>query len=144
VFDVKRGTMACSNAGHQPVLHMRSGKGDVTWLTCGGTPVGLLPGRDYEVEEIDLEPGDIIVFYTDGIAEAEDQEGEEFGPDRLADVVKKNRNGSAENLVSIIHDAAERFRAPDPPKDDVTVIVVRIPKNEAQKNPRIEQYVESM
>jgi sigma-B regulation protein RsbU (phosphoserine phosphatase) len=138
VFDVKNGKMACSNAGHQPVLHMRSGNGDVTWLNRGGTPVGLLPGRDYEVEEIDLQPGDVIVFYTDGIAEAEDRQGEEFGPDRLAEVVKKNRNGSAAELVSIVHDAAARFRDPDPPKDDVTVIVVRIPKNESQRNRGIE------
>ncbi len=138
VFDVKGGKMAHSNAGHQPVLHMRSGNGDVTWLSRGGTPVGLLPGGDYEIEEIDLQPGDIIVFYTDGIAEAENQEGEEFGTDRLAEVVKKNRNGSAADLVSIIHDAADRFRAPNAATDDVTVIVVQLPKNESRKNPGIE------
>jgi sigma-B regulation protein RsbU (phosphoserine phosphatase) len=129
VFDVKDRKMACSNAGHQPVLHLRPGNGDITWLSRGGTPVGLLPDRDYEIEDVDLEPGDIIVFYTDGIVEAENQDGEEFGPDRLADVVHKNANGSAADLVSLIHDTADRFRAPDAHKDDVTVIVVRIPKS---------------
>jgi sigma-B regulation protein RsbU (phosphoserine phosphatase) len=113
---------------------MRSGNGDTTWLSRGGTPVGLLPDQEYEIAEVDLEPGDIIVLYTDGIAEAENQDGEEFGPDRLAEVVQNNRNGSAADLVSLIHDAADRFRAPDAPKDDVTVIVVRIPKNPPQNN----------
>jgi sigma-B regulation protein RsbU (phosphoserine phosphatase) len=129
VFDVKEDKMACSNAGHQPVLYMRSGNGDITWLSSGGLPVGLLPDRDYEVEKVGFEPGDIFVFYTDGIAEAENQDGEEFGPDRLADVVRKNRNSSSADLVSFIHDAVDRFRAPGAHKDDVTVIVVRIPKS---------------
>jgi serine phosphatase RsbU (regulator of sigma subunit) len=129
VFDVGAGKMVCSNAGHQPALHIRTGNGEANWLSRGGTPVGLLPDRDYETEEIDLKPEDIFVFYTDGIAEAENPAGEDFGPDRLAAVVREHRNSSAADLVSVIHSAADRFRATHATGDDVTVIVVRIPKS---------------
>jgi serine phosphatase RsbU (regulator of sigma subunit) len=127
VFDPEVRRLVYANAGHQPLLHLRAGTGDVAWLKTGGAAVGLIPDMDFETAELTFEPGDVFVFFTDGITEAEDETGADFGYERLVAVVRESRNRPAAEIVSAVHSSVERFRGPDHQADDATVIVVRIP-----------------
>jgi serine phosphatase RsbU (regulator of sigma subunit) len=118
------GKLTYSNAGHQPVLHLKA-SGKASWLRQGGTPVGLLPAATYETGEITLEKGDVLVFYTDGIIEAENEEQEQFGADRLLDLVRALSDASSCQLVDEIHAAVRQFRRDRIQDDDETVIALR-------------------
>jgi sigma-B regulation protein RsbU (phosphoserine phosphatase) len=127
VFDPGRGRLVYANAGHQPVLHLQARTGDVAWLKTGGAAVGLIPDVAFETAELDFESGDVFVFYTDGITEAEAPDGADFGSDRLVAVVRTHRERPAAEIVDAVHAAAEAFRGPGARGDDSTVIVVRVP-----------------
>lgn len=127
VFDTPGRRFVYANAGHHPVLHFRAGTGEVAWLRTGGAAVGLIPDVEYETSETSFEPGDLFVFYTDGITEAEDAAGREFGYDHLVGVVRSHTDRPASEIVTAVHSAVEAFRGPDHPVDDATVIVVRVP-----------------
>jgi sigma-B regulation protein RsbU (phosphoserine phosphatase) len=87
--------------------------------------VGLIPGAEYEDQTVELAPDDLLVLYTDGIWEAENQTGEEFGRDRLAHAVLGARDRSAREVVSALREEWERFRDGARHGDDTTVIALR-------------------
>src|SRR5690606_39243381 len=89
------GRIVYSNAGHNPPLLLR-GDGSVVKLADGGMVLGIFPDIQYDQSEIALRPGDRLLFYTDGITEARDPEGEEYGEDRLAAVALAAPATSAE------------------------------------------------
>jgi serine phosphatase RsbU (regulator of sigma subunit) len=124
-LDLKRATLTYVNAGHLPGL-LVDGGGGVRWLSGGGTPVGLVPEAPYESHVLALAPDDLLVLYTDGIWEAENESGEEFGRERLADAVLGAHQGSAEEVVQAVRSAWSRFRGGVDPLDDTTVIALRI------------------
>ncbi len=128
VFDPAAGRLLHANAGHPPALHLRAASGAAEWLTAEGPAVGLLHETVlFEAVERSYEPGDVFVFYTDGITEATDAGGLEFGADRIADAVRSVWGRSAEAMAGAVHDAADAFRGTDARGDDATVIVVRVP-----------------
>ena len=94
--------------------------------------MGLVPGAPYESHDLRLAPDDLLVLYTDGIWEAENESGEEFGQERLANAVLGARQGSAEEVVRAVRSAWSRFRGGVDPSDDTTVIALRI-KGEASR-----------
>jgi sigma-B regulation protein RsbU (phosphoserine phosphatase) len=125
VFDPAGALLVHANAGHPPVLRVCGG-GSVQWLSAEGPAVGLLhEDVRFETSELALEPGDLFVFYTDGITEAEDAGGLEFGRERLAAAVRDA--GTAAAAAAAVHAAASGFRGASPPADDATVIAVRVP-----------------
>ena len=77
-----------------------------------------------------FEAGDLFVFYTDGVTDAENAGGADFGQERLLDVVRQNHDRSARSLVSAVHAAIDQFQGPGAQGDDATVIVVRVPREE--------------
>jgi serine phosphatase RsbU (regulator of sigma subunit) len=123
-LDLESGSLTYVNAGHLPGL-LVDGAGDVRWLAGGGTPVGLIPGAPYEGQHLTLGEHDLLVIYTDGIWEAESQSGEEFGRDRLAQVVLGARNRPAREVASALRAEWERFRDGERHADDTTVIALR-------------------
>jgi serine phosphatase RsbU (regulator of sigma subunit) len=128
VFDVPAGRLEYANAGHPPALHLRTRTGETDRLSTGGPAVGLLEGTiSYPTATVTLEAGDVLVFYTDGITEAEDERGVDFGEERLASLVRQYSGRGADAIVSAIHDAVDGFRGPAPRGDDATVIVARVP-----------------
>jgi sigma-B regulation protein RsbU (phosphoserine phosphatase) len=125
VFDPARARLVHANAGHPPVLRQRA-SGGAEWLRAEGPAVGLLhEDVRFETAELGIEPGDLFVFYTDGITEAEDAGGAEFGAERLAAAVRGAPGSAA--AVAAVHAAAAAFRGAAPPSDDATVIAVRVP-----------------
>ena len=128
VFDAAAGRLVYANAGHLPALHLKARGGEEAWLTSEGPAVGLLHEDVlFEATEVGFEPGDLFVFYTDGITEAEDPGGADFGRERLASTVRACAGQPAEAVVAALHGAVDAFRGPAPRGDDATVIVVRVP-----------------
>jgi serine phosphatase RsbU (regulator of sigma subunit) len=113
-----------SNGGHnQPIMMRKSG--EAVRLDVGGLPIGILPSAGYEEGAITFEPGDVLVIYSDGINESVNELGEEFGEERLIEVVQKNLNRSASGLRDRIDEALSRFVAGTPAPDDMTLVIVK-------------------
>lgn len=127
VFDVGAGRLVYANGGHPPALRLRA-SGQADWLEAEGAAVGLLHGDvRFEALELDLEPGDVFVLYTDGITDTAAGAGLEFEPERIAAAARGARDGSAAEVVAALHAAADAFRGEAPRGDDATVIAVRVP-----------------
>ncbi len=115
-------------AGHDfPVLI--SGGGSARTLEPGGFFLGMFPGQQYAVEEILMESGDVLGLYTDGVTEARNAQGEEFGVKRLIEVLQAHRHESAESLGLAVRRGVESFSGLAIPEDDVTLLIARMSEN---------------
>ena len=112
------------NCGHNPALLFRAKAGALTRLNSSCPPIGLAPEEICELASEDLAAGDVLVFYTDGVTEAENQLGEEFGMERLSAAVLSGSSLSAEDLMTNIYNASADFCSDDF-NDDVTILVVK-------------------
>jgi serine phosphatase RsbU (regulator of sigma subunit) len=117
------GRLTYCNAGHNPPLVL--GKAGVRLLEAGGPVVGLLEFAPYDQETVQLEPGDTIIVFSDGVSEALDSDGEEFGDERLQDVALATRHEPAPALVDSLVSAVRDFTRGAPQSDDITAMVVR-------------------
>ena len=111
------------NAGHPPPLFF--GHEKIHELNRGGLILGPYPKAKYERGFAFFEKGNLLVMYTDGVTEATNTLGEEFGPDRIKDLVWKNREASSKELVHLIFDAVEKHAESAIFKDDATVFVLQ-------------------
>jgi len=115
------------NAGHNSPMVFRTGpSGEVVCLVAGGPVVGLMERCGYQQGSLALEPGDVLVAYTDGISEAMNPAGEEWGEQRLIETVRENRCETARVLIDRIMAAADAFVGGAAQHDDMTLVVVRI------------------
>jgi sigma-B regulation protein RsbU (phosphoserine phosphatase) len=112
-----------SNAGHHPPIFF--GNNSVHELSRGGLIMGPYADAKYERGFVFFEKGNVLVMYTDGVTEATNRKGEEFGTERLIQIVQNNRNDSSQSLCEKIFSSVEEFTESDPPRDDRTVFVVR-------------------
>lgn len=113
-----------ANCGLNPPLLVRA-DGAVEQLTATGPVLGLLQDTGRSIPEIQLAPGDTLVLYTDGIEEASNEGGEEFGRARLAETVRANRDLAVASLLSVVATAVQRFSA-GKREDDQTLILARV------------------
>jgi len=113
------------NCGHNPALLFRAQTGAVTRLNSSCAPIGISPENPCQLASADLTVGDVLVFYTDGVTEAENQLGEELGTERLSAVVQRGSSSSAEALMTDIFDTVANFCSGIGFNDDVTVLVVK-------------------
>lgn len=119
------GTLLYVNAGHNPPMRLRGG--DVHRLTGGGLPLGLFKGRSYELQRDKLEPGDLLLVFTDGVTEANDPAENEFGEERLLEVVRGNFDMDVRGLTEKVFAAIAEFsRGLHNPHDDITLVSVRV------------------
>jgi serine phosphatase RsbU (regulator of sigma subunit) len=112
------------NCGHNPALLFRAKTGTLTRLDSSCPPIGLSPEEICELASEDLVAGDVLVFYTDGVTEAENRLDQEFGMERLSATVRSGSSLSAEDLMTSIYNAAADFCG-DNFHDDVTILVVK-------------------
>ena len=99
--------------------------GEVTTLDIGGFPVGITPFGDYREGWVELEPGDVMVVYSDGVTESVDEQDEEFGEARLIEIVQKNRGRTAAGLRDRIDEALAKFVGKAKSVDDLTLVIVK-------------------
>lgn len=126
VYDPAHRRLTYASAGHNPPRLKRCVDGTVASLDAvGGLPLGLFEGIQYEQATIDLVPHDQIVFYTDGITEAVDPAGEQFGLKRLDQAIA-NCSLTADGLMRAILEALEAFTSGMPVADDRTILVGKV------------------
>jgi sigma-B regulation protein RsbU (phosphoserine phosphatase) len=113
------------NCGHNPALLFRAKTGTLTRMDSSCPPIGLSPDEICEVASADLSSGDVLVFYTDGVTEAENRVAEEFGMQRLSAAVRDGSSLTAEELTINIFNSAANFCGDVGFHDDVTVVVVK-------------------
>lgn len=123
-YDPKTMRLECVNAGHNPPVVLR--KGEVIRLDEGGPVVGLLPFAPYIEQTLTLEPGDLLVLYTDGISEAMTHDDEEWGEERMIEAALKVREKSADEVLRAIFAAADKFTAGAPQHDDMTMLILKL------------------
>jgi phosphoserine phosphatase RsbU/P len=124
-LDAQKRKLHYVNCGHNPALLFRAQTGEVLRLNSSCAPVGISPENPCELASADLATGDVLVFYTDGVTEAENQLGEELGTERLSTIVQRGASSSAETLMTSIFDSAASFCSEVGFNDDVTVLVVK-------------------
>lgn len=122
-YDDRSGRLTYSNAGQLPPFVMKP-DGSVRALDKGGTVVGLMDGMRYEQETIQLESGDLLIAYSDGVTEPENDFGE-FGEDRLLDVVRANRNQPLEVISTEVMAALDAWIGGAEQPDDITLVLAR-------------------
>jgi sigma-B regulation protein RsbU (phosphoserine phosphatase) len=124
VLDATNRTLAYSNAGHNPPILMEV-DGKVRFKDRGGVPLGMFrDSRYYEYYET-IDPGQILILYTDGVTEATDHAGEEYGRDRLVDAVRACRELPAREMIDFLHRDLMEWTGGVGATDDVTFFVVK-------------------
>lgn len=124
-FDTGTQHLKYINAGHCPPLLMKAGHGNtVLRLTSGGPVLGLLPSASYQQGSVRMDPGDILVLFSDGIAEAHNSRDEEFGEERIIEVARNCFDRRADTVRNAILSAVEAFTGRAIPEDDRTLCVI--------------------
>ncbi|MFH1009941.1 MAG: GAF domain-containing SpoIIE family protein phosphatase [bacterium] len=123
VIDRRHHVLTYSNAGHNPPFILRDGR-EIP-LEVGGLLLGSFLEAQYAEARVELRSGDVLIFYTDGVTEARNDEGEEFGVRRLLDLVRSYRDLSAMDMVRRISREVQRFESENFPQDDLTLSVVK-------------------
>ena len=123
-LDARRGELAYANAGHNPPLLVRAG-GHIDALGSSGTVLGVFPETEYRGAVVPLERGDRLLLYTDGVTESRNRAGEEYGEERLAAALSRNRHLPAAELHRAVLDEVTQF-AVDGFEDDTTLLAVAV------------------
>jgi sigma-B regulation protein RsbU (phosphoserine phosphatase) len=124
VFEGPTRTLYYVNAGHNPPMVIRQ-DGSIIWLETGGAPVGMFPDWNYEEGAIQLDPGDVVLAYTDGVIEAVNPAGEEWGIEGLRKAAVESGAQSADDMVEQILKSMDEF-SHERQIDDATVVVLRV------------------
>jgi phosphoserine phosphatase RsbU/P len=125
VLDPKTGEFTYVNAGHNPPLLVRA-DGTVERLECTGLILGILPAAPYDQKTCPLEPGDMVVLFSDGVTEAcRPDVDEEFGEERLAQSLAALRDLPAQSIVEAINQQVQEFTCGAPPADDITLVIAK-------------------
>jgi sigma-B regulation protein RsbU (phosphoserine phosphatase) len=115
------------NAGHHPPLLVgeRAHGIEIARLEAGGPVLGVLPAARYEQARCDVRPGDRLVLYSDGLIEATNPAGEEYGESRLREFLGTADAGSPDEIRDAILASAGAFLGAAPPRDDLTLVVAK-------------------
>ncbi len=123
IFDQATGLLTYTNAGHlQPVLFR---DGAATLLDVNGTVVGAFPFSKYEESKLELRPGDLLVCYTDGVTEPENEYGEMFGEERLIELVAKNVDRDEAQIIEAVMERVREWTGVPELSDDMTILLAR-------------------
>ncbi|GAF81288.1 unnamed protein product, partial [marine sediment metagenome] len=126
IIDVKEQTVTYCNCGHEPTVLIRDGQ--TTELEKGGLVLGVEPKAEYEIETVALKDGDCLLFYSDGLIDAANFDGQFWGKESLLKTAKKFIAGSAEQMVKNILGYRRRFVGLASQYDDTSIIVVKVVK----------------
>ncbi|RME31571.1 MAG: serine/threonine-protein phosphatase [Candidatus Zixiibacteriota bacterium] len=124
VLDANDHVLTYANCGHGSPILLRA-DGRVEYLDAGGPLMGVVRDVKYDERALVLQPGDIVLMYTDGATEVFDGAGNEFGTEGLVRALKDHQQCSAVEIREAIHRAVTQHAAPDHPFDDITMVVIK-------------------
>jgi sigma-B regulation protein RsbU (phosphoserine phosphatase) len=124
ILDVTNKTLTYTNAGHNPPVLLDK-NGNSTFIERGSVPLGVFRDTRYHEYYLTMTPGDLLVLYTDGVTEANNSHGEEFGRERLAAAVRKHRKLGARELITTVHKEVLDWTEGLGATDDVTFFVIK-------------------
>ena len=125
LYDPETGSLTYANGGHcNPLVVHPDGSSEELALT-GGVALGVMPGLGYQEDQSTLSPGDTLILYTDGVSEAMNAEGEEFGVERLQQLFVNQPPSSARMAIETVMQGVSDFAGGTPQSDDVTCLVLR-------------------
>jgi sigma-B regulation protein RsbU (phosphoserine phosphatase) len=128
-FDRDGHRLTYCNAGHNPPLLLRGGasrNSRIEWLGSTGSAIGLTEEFEYSDVTVELESGDVLLLYTDGVTETTDPLGKFFGRQRLADLVLQDANLPEQDMIQAVRHGLEGFAESATQDDDVTIVVLRV------------------
>ena len=125
VLDPEKRRLQYVNAGHNPPFVVKKSSGDVILLRASGIAMGVIDDVSLEEKEIELDSNDIVVFYTDGITEAINSAGEQFGEKRLVETINRNADLPVKDLVGRVKDEVFTFAQDQPQFDDFTLVILK-------------------
>lgn len=125
IYDRRTGELTFSNAGHGPLFCYRAGLKACTLAGIEGVPIGIMEDVDYNQAKVKLEPGDMVVLYTDGVTEMRNEEKDEYGRDRVQQMMLQHNDLDAQEFVNLLIEDVDRFRGTMPPHDDTTALVFK-------------------
>ena len=124
ILDIDKGAVRYCNAGHNPPLIIRK-QGDVEKLNTGGIPLGFVPDFQYSEEIVDLDVGDLLVVYSDGVTETFDDKQNEFAEKNLTEILLNNLEHESKEIIENILDSLKEFSGDENFDDDVTLLIVK-------------------
>ena len=117
------GAVEICNAGHLPPFLVQEGR--VTSIAATGLPVGVFCSESFSVSRIQMNKGDTLFLYTDGLSESRDSDGREYGADRLSQLLSDNPALSTDSMISLCRQHLHRFAEGRFPQDDLTMMAIR-------------------
>ena len=140
IFDRDNSELLFSNAGHNPLVIYSHSTGASRFLKMSGMPLGIMPEKYFSERLMEyrcrLEPGDLVLQYTDGLNESRNETGERFKFERILGISDRQAGYGAKKLVSTLIETEQEFRGPMPQADDITLLAlsatVRQPSNKEQ------------
>ncbi|HLF88611.1 MAG TPA: PP2C family protein-serine/threonine phosphatase [Anaerolineales bacterium] len=124
-LDPEMGKVTYANAGHNPGLHYQAETRTIETLMPTGMPLGIDDEAVYGSRDLYFNPGDVLLLYTDGVTEAIDSAGEEFGLERLKSVLQVNGQKPVVEIIAEILREAENFTGAAPLFDDTTLVIFK-------------------
>ncbi|HLW77407.1 MAG TPA: PP2C family protein-serine/threonine phosphatase, partial [Bryobacteraceae bacterium] len=125
IVDPATGELKYTNAGHNPPVLVRAAGGFEMLTEAGGMILGILPMASYEESTAKMQAGDVLLIFSDGVTEAANLADEQFGEERLAELVAGLRDRPAKEIADAIQQAVTDFAQGAPAADDITVVVAR-------------------
>jgi serine phosphatase RsbU (regulator of sigma subunit) len=119
-------TLHYASAGHNPPILLRQESGELLPLAESGPVLGILPNAQFFNTAVSLKKGDLLLLYTDGVTEQENEQGEEFSEARLQDVIRRNQEKSAAAIVTQITETVFTFAGTKEQADDLTIVALKI------------------
>ncbi len=134
IFDPERAVLEYANAGHVPPIIYRAGRNEIEWLEEGGVALGVEASSQYKTGRIELDPGDMITFYTDGVTEAP-RNGKPLGQGKLSDMVTAYGVGTPGELVQALSRCISSWVGFGDQRDDIAVVVTQVVPDELIAEP---------
>jgi sigma-B regulation protein RsbU (phosphoserine phosphatase) len=124
IYEAATGACRWINCGHTDGIIVHA-DGSVDMLPCSGMALGLFPARIYDEQTFELRDGDLLAIYSDGVTDAQNNAEEDFGTDRLVDVLVKHAQAPASDVVNGVFDAIDAFAGDAPQFDDITMLIMK-------------------
>ena len=125
VYDPANGKFTYANGGHNPPLIVNADGSSSLLPLTDGIALGMMPNLSYQQNTVELSPGDTVVFYTDGVTEAMDGAGQEFGIERLCRIFASDPPNDSRKATQAIFEAVRNFVGDTPQSDDITCLTLR-------------------